>query len=229
MMDKGISEFIKLHELFKTHGFSLYLVGGSVRDYLLGKPLMDLDAVTDAQPDVLKIFLKDANYTFAKYGSVSYVSEGGFKFDITTMRKEKRYRDSRHPGYIKFVHKLSTDVKRRDYTINGLYLNGNLKVIDYVHGQKDLKNKVLKMIGNPNKRLAEDPLRIIRALRFVIDYDLALDKKLEKAIRNNIDLLDKLNIEKIKQDLAKIKNQEQEAILNLLNDFGIQHLYDVVE
>lgn len=228
-MDKGIEEFLKLHELFKSNGFSLYLVGGSVRDYLLGISLTDLDAVTNAKPEVLKIFLKDANYKYAKYGSVSYVTPSGFKFDITTLRKEKAYKDSRHPGYIKFVHKLSTDVKRRDYTINGLYLDGNLKVIDYVHGQNDLKNKVLRMIGNPNKRLAQDPLRIIRALRFVADYDLTLDKKLESAIRNNIDLLEKLNEEKIKQDILKIKNQDKEKVSAIFDKFNIKHLYDVVE
>ena len=228
-MDKGIEEFLKLHELFKSNGFSLYLVGGSVRDYLLGIPLTDLDAVTNAKPEVLKIFLKDANYKYAKYGSVSYVTPSGFKFDITTLRKEKAYKDSRHPGYIKFVHKLSTDVKRRDYTINGLYLDGNLKVIDYVHGQSDLKNKVLRMIGNPNKRLVQDPLRIIRALRFVADYDLTLDKKLESAIRNNIDLLEKLNEEKIKQDILKIKNQDKEKVSAIFDKFNIKHLYDVVE
>ena len=228
-MDKGINEFLKLHELFKSNGFSLYLVGGSVRDYLLGKPLTDLDAVTNAKPEVLKIFLKDANYKYAKYGSVSYITPSGFKFDITTLRKEKAYKDSRHPGYIKFVHKLSTDVKRRDYTINGLYLDGNLKVIDYVHGQNDLKNKVLRMIGNPNKRLVEDPLRIIRALRFAADYDLTLDKKLESAIRNNIDLLEKLNEEKIKQDILKIKNQDKEKVGAIFDKFNIKHFYDVVE
>ncbi len=228
-MDKGIEEFLKLHELFKSNGFSLYLVGGSVRDYLLGISLTDLDAVTNAKPEVLKIFLKDANYKYAKYGSVSYVTPSGFKFDITTLRKEKAYKDSRHPGYIKFVHKLSTDVKRRDYTINGLYLDGNLKVIDYVHGQNDLKNKVLRMIGNPNKRLAQDPLRIIRALRFEADYDLTLDKKLESAIRNNIDLLEKLNEEKIKQDILKIKNQDKEKVSAIFDKFNIKHLYDVVE
>ena len=228
-MDKGIEEFLKLHELFKSNGFSLYLVGGSVRDYLLGIPLTDIDAVTNAKPEVLKIFLKDANYKYAKYGSVSYVTPSGFKFDITTLRKEKAYKDSRHPGYIKFVHKLSTDVKRRDYTINGLYLDGNLKVIDYVHGQSDLKNKVLRMIGNPNKRLVQDPLRIIRALRFVADYDLTLDKKLESAIRNNIDLLEKLNEEKIKQDILKIKNQDKEKVGAIFDKFNIKHLYDVVE
>ena len=228
-MDKGIGEFLKLHELFKSNGFSLYLVGGSVRDYLLGIPLTDLDAVTNAKPEVLKIFLEDANYKYAKYGSVSYVTPSGFKFDITTLRKEKAYKDSRHPGYIKFVHKLRTDVKRRDYTINGLYLDGNLKVIDYVHGQNDLTNKVLRMIGNPNKRLVQDPLRIIRALRFIADYDLTLDKKLESAIRNNIDLLEKLNEEKIKQDILKIKNQDKERVSAIFDKFNIKHFYDVVE
>ena len=228
-MDKGIQAFLKLHSVFKAHGFSLYLVGGTVRDYLLGNPLTDLDAVTNAEPNVLKIFLKDANYTFAKYGSVSYMSPEGFKFDITTMRKEKAYKDSRHPGYIKFVRFLNIDVKRRDYTINGLYLDGNLKVIDYVHGQKDLRNRLLKMIGNPRKRIAEDPLRIIRALRFTVDYDLTIDSKLDKAIRDNIDLLCRLKVDKIKQDISKIKCQDKERVSAIFNNFNIKDYYDMVE
>ena len=228
-MDKGISAFLKLHETFKSNGFKLYLVGGTVRDYLLGQPLSDLDAVTDAKPEVMRIFLKDADFTFAKYGSVSYVSSSGFKFDITTMRKEKRYKDSRHPGYIKFVKHRHIDVKRRDFTINALYLDKNLKVIDFVHGQKDLHNKILRMVGKPQKRIVEDPLRIIRALRFVIDYDLTLDPKLEETIRKNISLLDRLNGEKITQDLKKIKCVDKAKIVKILNNFNIKHLYDVIE
>lgn len=228
-MDKSLTEFKKLHGLFKSNGFSLYLVGGTVRDYLLKKTLSDMDAVTDAKPDTMRLFLPNADFTFAKYGSISYVTDGGVKFDITTMRKEKAYRDSRHPGYIKFINKLKLDSKRRDFTINALYLDGDFKVIDYVKGQKDLSNHILRMVGSPKKRLKEDPLRIIRALRFVVDYDLSLDRKLEKEIRNNIDLLNKLNPEKIKQDIKKIKCSNQELFMKVFNDFGIKHLYDVVE
>lgn len=228
-MNSKINEFKKLHDVFKTNGFSLYLVGGTVRDYLLDKELLDMDAVTDAKPDTMKLFLKDADYTFARFGSVSYKTASGLKFDITTMRKEKSYVDSRHPGYIKFVNKLRVDVKRRDFTINALYLDSNLKVIDLVGGQKDLKNRVLRMIGRPDKRLKEDPLRIIRALRFVIDYDLTIDKKLDKSMKKNIHLLDKLNRVKIEQDIKKIKCLEKEPIIKLFDNYGIKHLLEVVE
>ena len=228
-MDKNLQEFKKLHDIFKTNGFSLYLVGGTVRDYLCQKELLDMDAVTDAKPETLKLFLPDADFTFSRFGSVSYKTSSGLKFDITTMRKEKAYVDSRHPGYIKFVNKLRTDVKRRDFTINALYLDYNLKVIDFVGGQKDLQNRILRMIGKPDKRLKEDPLRIIRALRFVIDYDLVMDKKLDKSIRKNIDLLNKLNPTKIEQDIKKIKNQNQDQIIKVFDNYGIKQYLEVVE
>lgn len=228
-MNKNIEEFKKLHDIFQTNGFSLYLVGGTVRDYLSNKNLLDMDAVTNAKPDTMKLFLKDADYTFARFGFVSFKTESGLKFDIMTLRKEKAYVDLRHPGYIKFVNKLRIDVKRRDFTINALYLDNNLKVIDYVGGQKDLNNRVLRMVGRPDKRLKEDPLRIIRALRFVLDYDLTIDPKLDKSIRKNIGLLEKLNPVKIEQDIKKIKCQNQESIIKLFDDYGIKRYLEVVE
>lgn len=221
-MDKNLEIFLKLNKLFSDHGHKLYLVGGTVRDYLLGLPLTDMDAVTDALPSEMKEFLPDANYTFERYGSVTIKLDKKVKFDITTLRKETSYEDSRHPSKIEFVMDLSIDVKRRDFTINGLYLDNNLQVIDYVGGEKDLKNKVLRMIGDPDLRLKEDPLRIIRAIRFASDFDLSLHSELESAIRNNINELQKLNKDKINQDLKKCNPDKQSIVLQYLQKFNIK-------
>ena len=227
-MDEKLLDFLNLNKLFTDNGFSLYMVGGTVRDYLLGLPLDDMDVVTDAKPDDIKAFLPDASYVFARFGSVSYKSEKKVKFDITTLREEKGYEDARHPDKIHFVNDLSIDVRRRDFTVNALYMNAKLEVIDYVDGQKDLKNHILRMVGNPDIRIKEDPLRIIRALRFSVDYQLKIDAELDKAIRNNISLLDKLNIEKIKQDIKKIKSADSGAIQAIFEEYNIKHLLDVV-
>ena len=207
MNEKQIGTFLYLAEVFKTHHFNLYLVGGSVRDYLLNIDIKDLDVVTDATPKEMKEFLKEANYTFEKFGSVSLVFEG-LHFDVTTLRKEKGYVDFRHPDDIEFVKDLSIDVKRRDFTINALYLDSSLRVIDLVKGQKDLESHLIRMIGEPNQRLKEDPLRILRAIRFHFDYSFDIDKKLLKAIKNNISLVDKLNPQKVNQEVNKSNNKE---------------------
>ena len=227
-MDQKLIEFLELNKLFEDNGFSLYMVGGTVRDYLMGLPLDDMDVVTDATPEDMKKFLPDASYVFARFGSVSFKTEKKVKFDITTLREEKGYEDARHPNKIHFVKDLSIDVKRRDFTINALYMNSKLEVIDYVNGQVDLKNHTLRMVGNPDIRIKEDPLRIIRALRFSIDCKLNIDSELDKAIRNNISLLEKLNIEKIRQDIKKIKNNDSASISKLFEEYNIKHLLDVI-
>ena len=228
-MDEKLLEFKKLEQLFQKNGFSLYLVGGTVRDYLMGLPLNDMDAVTDATPKEMRNFLPDANYAFERFGSISYKIEKKVKFDITTLREEKGYSDARHPSNISFVKELKIDVKRRDFTINALYLDSDLKVIDFVDGQNDIKNKVLRMVGDPNLRLKEDPLRIIRAFRFAADYGLSFDKELDNAIRNNVSEIDKLNKEKIKMDLKKCRPESKAKILQYFEDYNIKHLKDVVE
>ena len=227
-MNEALLTYQKLNKLFNDNGFSLYLVGGTVRDYLFDIELTDMDAVTDATPSQMKKFLKEANYTFERFGSVS-IKVDGLKFDITTMREEDEYLDSRHPGEIKFIKDLSVDVKRRDFTINALYLDKDLKVIDYVGGIKDAEKRILRMVGNPQNRLKEDPLRIIRALRFSIDFNLTIDRELDKAIRDNIPLIDKLNIEKVKQDIKKIKSNNSLLIMQKFEDYNIKHLLDVIE
>ena len=227
-MATKLEEFDNLATIFKNHGYRLFLVGGTVRDYLLGEELTDMDAVSDATPIEIETFLNDADFTFKRFGSVKYKSNG-VKFDITTMRKENQYEDSRHPLKIEFIKDLSVDVIRRDFTINAMYLDDEHQVIDYVGGQNDLINRLLRMVGNPLDRIKEDPLRIIRAIRFAIDYDLSFDEELEKTIKENISLLDKLNPEKIKQDLKKIKCSDKTKIVTMLNKFNITHLMNVIE
>ena len=227
-MDKKIDSFLLLADLFSKNGYQLFLVGGTVRDYLLGLPLTDMDAVTDATPDEMKAFIPDGNFTFAKYGNVGY-KFNGIKFDLTSLRKEDEYTDSRHPNRVIFVKDLSIDVRRRDFTINGIYLDRDMKIIDYVGGQNNLRNHLLRMIGDPDKRIKEDPLRIIRALRFALDFNLSIDEELETAIKCNSHMLDNLNKDKIIQDLKKIRIDDKDKIRKIFHDYNIKLVLDMLE
>ena len=215
-MDHKIELYQSLAVLFKSHGYELYLVGGTVRDYLLNIPLTDMDLVTEATPSEMKEFLK-ADYTFEKYGSVKCLYEG-VKFDVTTLRVESDYLDSRHPLKVCFTKSLKEDVFRRDLTINALYMDKDLKVIDLVGGELDLKNKIINMIGNPDKRISEDPLRIVRAIRFELEYNFSIEKKLEESIKRNIILLNKLNKDKLVQEIKKSAHPYE--LISKLNNFG---------
>ena len=214
-MDYKLEVFIKLANLFNENGFSLYLVGGSTRDYLLNRPLSDMDVVTDATPEQEKLFLNEAIYTFERFGSVKLFFEN-VKFDITTLRIEDGYIDSRHPSEVEFTDKLEVDVYRRDITINALYLSKDLKVIDFVNGQADLKHKIIRMIGDPDKRFNEDPLRIIRILRFKLDLGFEIEENTYSSLKRNISLVDLLNQNKVQQEINKCDKPLE--LLSLLNE-----------
>lgn len=199
-MNKEI--FIKLAELFNSNGYRLYMIGGTTRDYLLGKEVFDYDFVSDATPDEMKSFLKDANFTFAKFGSVR-VKVNGVHVDITTLREEGEYLDYRHPSKITYVKEIEIDYIRRDFTINAIYMDEKSNIIDPSNGVVDLSNKLIRFIGDPEKRIKEDPLRILRAERFAQKLNFVIEEKSLAAIEKNRYLLDKINPEKIKEELRK--------------------------
>lgn len=198
----GLELFKKVAKIFNDNGYRLFVIGGTTRDYLLGLELTDYDFVTDATPDEMKTFLPDATYTFAKYGSVR-VKVDGTKIDITTLRVEEDYIDHRHPGKIRFIKDINQDYLRRDFTVNAIYLDEELNIIDPSNGKKDLDNKVIRFIGDPEKRVKEDPLRILRAKRFAKRLGFTIEKETLNAIDNLSYLLNELNPDKIKEEERK--------------------------
>ncbi len=217
-MDNKIFIYQSLADTFHDHGFILYMVGGTVRDYLLGLPLTDMDLVTDATPSEMKVFLESADYTFEKYGSVK-VKIDDAKFDITTLRKEEGYSDYRHPNKICFTKSIKEDVFRRDITINALYMDKDLNLIDLVGGKKDIKKHIIRMIGNPLTRIKEDPLRILRIYRFQLEIGFDIDQELEKTLKENVSLLNLLNKDKIISEIKKSHHQEE--LIEILKSQGI--------
>ena len=230
-MDKNLVSFIELANEFNKHGYQLYLVGGTVRDYLLNEPLTDMDAVSEATPEEIMAFLPNADATFKRFGSLKYKTSDGLKFDITTLRKESSYEDSRHPSKIIFVKDLKEDYLRRDFTVNALYMNKDLKVIDYCNGQEDLKNNVLRMVGDPDTRIKEDPLRILRAIRFHLMHQLKIEESLLKAMHDNFDLLRNITDAKIRSELNKIDDTavDQKEKMDIFAQFDIANLVGVIK
>jgi len=199
--------FDELKKLFKINGYHLYMIGGTSRDYLLKREISDYDFVTDATPEDILKFLK-VDMTFARFGTVKYYLEEE-KIDITTMRVESDYLDKRHPQSVHFVKDIEEDYKRRDFTINAIYIDEDYKIIDPTKlGVDDLMNKRLRFIGNPLERIKEDPLRILRGERFAYEYGLKMDLETEKAFEENKGLLRTINQDKIIEEnrkLAKVK------------------------
>lgn len=226
-MKKKTDLFVELASLFKNNGFSLYLVGGTVRDILLKKELTDMDVVTDATPKEMKTFLK-ADFTFSKMGSVRLVYED-VKFDITTLRRESGYVDYRHPDNIVFVKTPKEDYVRRDFTVNAMYMDSSFNLIDYVNGFSDFQNHIIRMVGDPEIRLKEDPLRILRAIRFALTYDFSIDEKLSQAIFHNNIYLKELSKDKIRQELKKINDVDEEKLNDIFHKYSIQYLLDMIK
>ena len=226
-----IKEFQQLAQLFKSHGFNLFLTGGTVRDYLLNKELMDMDAVTDATPFEVISFLNNVDTTFAHLGSLKYKNENGIKFDITTLREESSYLDSRHPSKITFVKDLKIDYLRRDFTINAMYMDAELNLIDYSGGRQDLSNHILRMVGDPDTRLKEDPLRILRAIRFALMFNLVIEPSLFEAMRDRFYLLSNITDAKIRSEIDKIKEEDINLKYKkeLLSEFDIANLRGVIK
>ena len=192
----------RLSALFSKAGFHLYAIGGSSRDYLLGQEPADYDFVTDASPEDLRLLLPSADFTFIRFGSIHYMDEGK-EIDIVCMREESGYSDKRHPSEVRFIRDPEKDSWRRDFTINALYLDSEGKVLDFHGGLADLESKTIRFIGDPRTRIQEDPLRILRAERFVRRLGFALEEEAKQAIEELRPLLKELNPERVKMEEKK--------------------------
>ena len=196
--------FKYLDKTFKENGFSIFEVGGSVRDEILGLEVFDFDFATDATPEEMMKFLPNANDTFAKFGCIKYKGEHG-RAEITTFRVEEKYDDFRHPTQIRFVKSLNEDFLRRDFTINAIYKDAQGNIYDPANGVEDIKKRLIRFIGEPEKRIKEDPLRILRAKRFAAKLGFEIEPETAKAMEKLSYLLEKLNPDKIKEEERKSK------------------------
>lgn len=233
---------------FKKGGFEIYVVGGAVRDLLMGKIVYDWDFTTNATPEQILEIYPDGFYG-NKFGTVGISIEGFDEpFEITTYRTEHGYSDNRRPDSVSWGKSLEEDLKRRDFTINAFAYDGE-KVIDLYEGQKDLNSKTLRAVGDPNERFGEDALRMMRAVRIAGELKFQIEKNTFEAIQSNATLINKIAKERIKDELFKILKSNnpysgivhlkesglmQEILPELIKCFGIEqkspnrhHIYDV--
>ena len=192
-------------DALEAAGFAAYAVGGCVRDSLLGLEPADYDLCTAALPDETEEVFKDFRLVLAgkKHGTVGVVTEGGV-VEITTFRTEGTYLDNRHPEWVEFVEDVTGDLARRDFTVNAMAFSPTRGFADPFGGQKDLKNKILRAVGDPATRFREDSLRILRGARFAAKYRLKTDPETQKAMFGLTDLMENLARERVFDELCKL-------------------------
>lgn len=206
-------KIIKIGEIFKKADFEAFLVGGCVRDLLLNIIPKDWDITTNAHPEeILKIF-PQGKYENS-FGTVlvpeKYICKGGTGIiEITTYRTESVYSDKRHPDKVLFAEKIEDDLARRDFSINAMALNINKKkkkfeILDFFSGKEDLKNKIIRVVGNADQRFSEDALRMMRAVRFSTQLGFTIEKKTLMSIQKNKENLKKISQERIRDEFVKI-------------------------
>jgi poly(A) polymerase/tRNA nucleotidyltransferase (CCA-adding enzyme) len=244
------SEVLAICQKLSQSGFQAYLVGGCVRDLLLKRKPKDWDITTNAKPeDILEIF-GDVAFYENKFGTVGVKTNSEDEslkvIEITTFRLEGKYSDFRRPDEVTFTNQLTKDLQRRDFTINALALNNKGQIIDIFSGLKDLRQKIIRAVGDPFVRFNEDALRMLRAIRFACELNFIIEEKTLKAISQLADLIQYISNERIRDELTKILMSSRavegiellrktkllkEVIPELERTFGVDqnkhHRYDV--
>lgn len=192
-------------------GFQAYIVGGYSRDKYMKRKSNDIDICTSAKVDDLVKIFKDVDTRYKNYGNV-IVTEEGYKYQITTFRQEK-YKKNRNDMDVKFLSELKDDLFRRDFIMNTLCIDKDGKYIDLMNARSDIDNKVITLIGSID-RLKDDPLRILRALRFVSELKFELDPQLEEGIKEYSYLVSKLSKAKISKEIKRIDKKIIDKYLN---------------
>lgn len=217
MMPQEASTLMKR---LSDHGFKAYLVGGCVRDLLLGRPPADWDVATDALPSQVMNIFPEAVPTGLKYGTVTV--PGATCIEVTTFRQEGPYLDRRRPENVHFAGSLQDDVARRDFTVNGLAMDASGKVHDFVNGLKDLDSKTIRAIGDPGERFSEDALRLMRAARLACQLDFAIEPQTLSAIKAHAVFIKDVAAERVRDELVKIllSNRPSQG-MRLLHETGL--------
>ena len=192
-------------DLLENAGFAAYAVGGCVRDACLGLTPHDYDLCTSALPEQTEEVFRDYRLVLAgeKHGTVTVLTEGG-PVEITTFRTEGGYRDNRHPDWVKFVPDIEVDLSRRDFTVNAMAYSPKRGFSDPFGGREDLKNHILRAVGDPEARFAEDSLRILRGVRFAARFGLTPVEKTMAAMLSQAHLMENLARERVFEELCKL-------------------------
>jgi poly(A) polymerase/tRNA nucleotidyltransferase (CCA-adding enzyme) len=229
-------------------GFEAYICGGCVRDFLLEKEPKDWDVTTNAKPEEIQKVFPDSFYenNFLTVTARTHSKKPELaEIEITTYRLEAEYSDKRHPDEVKYAKKLEDDLSRRDFTVNAMAMDEKKKIVDLFDGKKDLANKIIRTVGNPEERFNEDALRMLRAVRFATTLGFKIEEKTAEAIKKNSIWLDAISKERIRDEFVKIIMADNASsgiellrelgllkyiVPELLDNFGVSqnkhHIYD---
>lgn len=208
----------------REHGFTAYLAGGCVRDELLGQVPKDFDVATDAAPDHIRVMFKRTAEVGAAFG-VMLVREFGPTIEVATFRADGPYTDKRRPDSVTFSD-ARADAQRRDFTVNALFIDplaeGDARVIDFVDGRRDLAERTLRAVGDPDRRLAEDHLRALRGVRFAARYGLAIEAGTAAAVRRHAGALEGVSRERIGEEIRRMFTHDSRGrAAGLLEELGL--------
>ena len=237
-------------EKFDKGGYEIYIVGGAVRDIIMGRITNDWDFTTNATPEEMLKIIPGGLYN-NQFGTVftDNPDDPQRPHEITTFRKEEGYSDYRHPESVTWGKSLKEDLARRDFTINAMALDQKFNIIDLYKGQEDIKNKLIRAVGDPNERFSEDALRMMRAVRIAAELGFLIEDKTFEAIKKNAPLINKIAKERVKDEFFKLLSSPnpydgmilfrnsglmQEILPEMEKCFGVEqkspgrhHIYDV--
>ncbi len=187
----------------QLHGYEAFAVGGCVRDSILARRPEDWDITTSARPEEIKKLFRRTVDTGIEHGTVT-VLIGKDSFEVTTYRVDGAYEDSRHPIEVRFTSRLEDDLQRRDFTINAMAYNDEVRLVDVFGGMRDLNHHLIRCVGDPKERFSEDALRILRAVRFSAQLNFPIEPYTAEALKELAPTLAKISAERIQAELVKL-------------------------
>lgn len=216
---------IQVIEQIEKHGFEAYFVGGCVRDYLLHQPITDIDLATSATPEELQNIFPKLIPVGIEHGTV-LVRKNGTSFEITTFRSAEMCLNQTSFDEVMFSRSLQDDLKRRDFTMNAMAMDRYMQIIDHHNGQRDLQIGVIRAVGNADQRMAEDPLRIMRCIRFMSQFGFKVEPCTVAAMKDSAHLLEKVSVERILAECESFFSNDhmQQALHQLLELNAEKHL-----
>ncbi len=217
---------LKIVRLLHKNGYQTWIVGGSIRDLLIGKTAYDYDIATDATPEKVMATVKRVIPTGIKHGTVTVLTEKN-PVEVTTFRNDGKYSDGRRPDSVRYASTIQEDLSRRDFTINGIAYNPITgELVDPYGGREDLKAKMIRTIGNPIERFSEDGLRPYRACRFAAQLGFLIEKNTFEAISKTLDITSSVSVERIREEFLKIILSEKPSTgIELLRESGLLKLF----
>ncbi|MFS8651231.1 MAG: CCA tRNA nucleotidyltransferase [Caldibacillus sp.] len=214
---------VPILEKIEKAGYEAYFVGGSVRDYLLGKDIDDVDIATSALPEEVKAIFPKTVDVGIEHGTILVLYKGT-AYEVTTFRTDGEYKDFRHPERVTFIRSLHEDLKRRDFTMNAIAMDKTGKIIDPFNGKQDLTDKRIRTVGKAEERFQEDALRIMRGVRFVSQLGFEMEEATYRALEEYAPLLSHIAVERIYAEFSKLLEGEfLSKALTLLVDARIHH------